>query len=175
VLLLALVSCARAGQSTISRTSDHEVPESVAELKRTPSQVEFHGIVVALTTSLWVNVGPTMPTRPGAPLINGIVTAVATEGTLAGKGIRIDHVWLVQGTQVWEVSEPEEQDQADPSFTDSNGVPRNQPNSPGFSVALRNGPAWDSGVAVDVVARLVDATGEAKKVRAPAQPIGRVQ
>jgi hypothetical protein len=84
-------------------------------------------------------------------------------------------VWLLNGDQVWETADPEEQDEQDPSYVDADGVPRNRPDSPAFRIALRSGPSWDRPSRVDVIVRIVGPVGRTYLLRAPAQAVGSVQ
>lgn len=175
LLLLLLVMSCDTGVGRSMSSQDQRNSVSLAQLRSAPTQVGIDGTRVQLTSSLWVNVGPTMPPRSGFPPINGVVTAAAAHGTLAGKEIRIDHVWLLHGDEVWSKADPEEQDEQDPAHVDEEGVPRNRPDSPTLRIAVRNGPSWSRSSSVDVIVRLVGQGGESYLLRAPAQTIGAVQ
>jgi hypothetical protein len=177
LLLLALLtlSCGTPGNEASTGREDQGDLVSVDQLRSTPTRVEIGGVTVQLDASLWVNVGPTMPRRSGPAPINGVVTVAASTGTLAGNVVRIDHVWLLSGDQMWETADPEEQDEQDPGYVDTHGVPRNRPGSPTFRIALRSGPSWDRPSLVDVIVRIVDPAGRAYLLRAPDQAVGSVQ
>lgn len=115
---------------------------------------------VELAPSMWADVSPSMPPREHPPAINGLVKVVATQGSLAGKGIAIDHVWIVKGSDVWEATDPPESDSQDPAYTDAQGVARNRPDSPEFTIALRAGPPWGAEGKIFVVVRIVTPGGD---------------
>ncbi|MEB2344370.1 MAG: hypothetical protein OZ948_06510 [Deltaproteobacteria bacterium] len=150
--------------------------ELVAMLRGAPTEAALDATTrVELAPSMWADVGPSMPPREHPPAINGLVKVVATQGSLAGKGIAIDHVWIVKGNDVWEATDPPESDSQDPAYTDAQGVARNRPDSPEFTIALRAGPPWGAEGKIFVVVRIVTPGGTAFLLRAPEQPIATVE
>lgn len=172
-LCATFVACDAAGRGSVQSSSVDG--SDIREVREAPTRVEVGGLPVTLTSSLWVDVSPSVPPRTSPPSIQGIATMIASDGHLAGRIARVDHVWLVSDNRVWDQPRPEEQDIEDPSFADATGNPRNRPKADAFRIVIRSGPAWDPDSPVDVVVRFVDASGQEGLLRAPSQAVGRVQ
>ena len=129
---------------------------------------------MALSGTLWRDFMPSIPSsRDGKPLI-AIFKVATADGKSFPAGVRADRAWVIFGEQLWEPSQLEEQDAAEPSYRNKRGAYANRQDSPAFNLVARGGPKWGTGVAVDMVVRLTDKDGRHYLLRAAKQGIGKV-
>ena len=145
IAAIVVVSSAACGSPA---APDAPLPEpTIAELRAAPTVATIGGARIELQAYLWRNFQPTSgPSRTG---LNVIVRL--SDGPTA---VMIDRVWVVFGEQVWGTT------------------PERLPGAAEWTA--RDGPTWDAGVAVDVVARLRAADGTMRLVRVADQRINSV-
>lgn len=148
--------------------------DDCAEGRRANASQSIGGRTLTLSASLWRDCMPSIQPAKGCRPIQGVVAVTAEDGKAFLAGLRIDHVWLESAGRSWDTATIEEQDAEDPSHSDTNGVPRNRLDSSSFRIALRNGPDWEMTSKVDVIVRLVDASGREYHLRIVNQPVERV-
>jgi hypothetical protein len=130
-------------------------------LRAVRTSLEVDGIELRLSSSLWRSAKPGRGNggADGQPLI-GVIDVETVDGAPLPTGLSIAGVWLANGDEVWKPSELE---------------PRAHPDDPSvLEVVARGGPPWAPNEVVDVVARLEDAEGARRNLRAPEQRIRRV-
>jgi hypothetical protein len=82
---------------------------------------------------------------------------VAEDKSPTVESLRAAPVWLIKGTEVWK-----------------SPVPKMRSRGPMFNATVRNGPAWPTGIKIDVVVRLRAKDGKTYLLRAANQLIHRV-
>jgi hypothetical protein len=117
---------------------------TTGDLRNAPLTITVDGASVALHTSLWRNLMPSIPPS-GSPLLATIRLSAPVTGA------SIDHLWVLLGDQSWETT----------------------PERLGASSEwmARGGPQWMPGSRVDVVARVRGMDGRTQLVRAADQLI----
>ena len=160
--------------ATFEASGTGNTPVPLRELRNAPITLAVQDRSLSLSATLWRDFMPSMPpSRDGKPLI--AIFKVATAG---GKsfpaGVRVDRAWVFFGEQLWEPSQLEEQDAAEPSYRNKSGAYANRAESPVFNLVARGGPKWRPGVEVDVVVQLIDKDGQHYLLRTAKQGIGKV-
>lgn len=117
-------------------------------LRATPTTAMVSGQLVQLQADLWRDF---MPAVAGSP--DGQPLAVVVRLTDPIATVRVEHIWVIFGDQIWSA--------------DTEQVPGTQ------DWVARGGPKWGPGVRVDVVAQLREAEGREVLVRAADRLIQR--
>ena len=132
---------------------------TIAQLRAAPVTVTVGGVTMTLRTHLWRDFMPGV-TRPGRRRpkrgLLASIKVVATDAKAIPPGLVADTVWLIKGDEVW-----------------TSPLKEVRRRGPGLDVMVRNGPAWPTGIKVDVVVRLRDKGGKSYLLRAAQQPIKR--
>jgi len=155
-LLLLGFACAALAASGCGSPSSPGMPRE--EDPRTAStSVALAGKTLVLSASLWRDFQPISP--PDGKALAGVLRVSAADGSGVPSSVTADSAWLFMGSQVWQTT-PVESGSRDGA-------------SPGYELAVRDGPKWGPGVAVDVVVRLRDGSGPSVLLRAASQLIRR--
>ncbi len=129
---------------------------SLEQLRQAPEQITIGGTELVLETYLWRDFMPMSP--PGGRPLQGVVKLRNPQGKPLPSGLQITRVWVLRDQEVWETV-PEH---------DTPGSTATQ-----LERSLRNGPGWEPGKEVTVVAEVQDATGKTYLLRADRQVIQR--
>ena len=125
-------------------------------LLKIPERVDVAGREVALKTHMYLNLMPMVRSKDepkGTPLVLRVWLTIKPEETTPSANLRIEHVWVINGTEIWEQRPTNEKD---PFFKDA--------------VIARGLVNWKSLDKVDVVVKFVNnATGEQYMIRAAKQ------
>jgi hypothetical protein len=124
------------------------------DLLAAPETLSIGGKSLVLSTSLWLDLMPTVP--PSNPPLIAIIYVRSADSTEPPNSVSPDVVWIVSGRQIW-------------------GGFLQDTFAPGQNViakVARNGPGWDG--SVEVIVRIVDSGGTAHLLRAASQQIGKV-
>lgn len=151
VLLLAaaLAGCASGGRAAPG-------PDTLATA---PERVTILGRDYTLETYLWRDFMPgPSPARRG---LIALVWLTAADGRPVDHRLVLDGLWLVRGGEVVPMQ-----------FSDEvrYGEPRRRHQ---LERIARDGPRWPTGIEVDVIVRVRDATGRSYWLKAKRQPIHR--
>jgi hypothetical protein len=153
IAVITILTLAVAGCGGSSPTSPSDVTRS--QLAAAPTRIVADGKTLTLTTSLWRDFMPISP-PDGRPLA-AVLTIAAEDGSPVPATVTADTSWVIHSSEVWTAAVEQR--------------PRAE-TAPAYEVIARNGPKWGPDVSVDVVVRLIDSSGRAFLLRAPAQPIG---
>jgi hypothetical protein len=153
IAVITILTLAVAGCGGSSPTSPSDVTRS--QLAAAPTRIVADGKTLTLTTSLWRDFMPISP-PDGRPLA-AVLTIAAEDGSPVPATVTADTSWVIHGSEVWTAAVEQR--------------PRAE-TAPAYEVIARNGPKWGPDVSVDVIVRLIDSSGRAFLLRAPAQPIG---
>jgi hypothetical protein len=124
------------------------------ELRAASEKVTLGGVTMSLEAHLWRDFMPISP-PDGKPLL-AVLFIRAADGSPMVADVRADAAWVVYGDLVWACSEVERQNWGERG-----------------RFALRGGPKWGPGVAVDVIVRVRDDKGRAALVVSRGRPIER--
>ena len=153
VLLVLTTACADgATEPRLERVS--------SGLQLAPATAIIAGQTVTIEPYLWRDFQPGTPSSgpPGRPL--AVALRVRTsDGAALAMDVAADSVWVVNGDRAWAARAVQE-------------VPRSLTGAY-LEVMARNGPRWEPGLRVDVVARVRDGAGRVAYLRAADQLINR--
>jgi len=126
-------------------------------LRAAPDTLVVNGRRLSLSAYLWRDFMPISP-PDGKPLM-AVLTISAADSATIPSSLVCDAVWVIYQHEIWkawlEIPPP-------------GGVKPNQ-----ISRTARDGPRWGPNVYVDVIVRVIDASGASRLLRAPHQWIGR--
>ena len=123
-----------------------------------PSGTVVDGARLVLETYLSRDFRPVSP-PDGRPLV-ALLRINAADSSAVPRTVRADSAWVTYGQEVWAAPVVEER-----LRTTGDRV---------YEVVAREGPKWGPEVNVDVVVRVRGADGQAVLLRAPTQPIFRI-
>jgi len=155
-LLLPGVACALVAALACGSPSSPGVPPE-EDPRAAPTSVGLAGKTLVLSASLWRDFQPISP--PDGKALAGVLRVSAADGSGVPLSVTADSAWLFMGSQAWQTT-PVESGLRDGA-------------SPIYELAVRDGPKWGPGVAVDVVVRLRDGSGPSMLLRAAGQLIQR--
>lgn len=146
--LCALVLLAGCGGGTTSTLT-------AAHLLSVPRSLSLEGKTLSGEAYVWRNLMPGVPSDPRG-IITSIVIATSDKSAIPAD-LECQRVSVVNGSAVWTTTVIE---------------PRHDASS--FGAVVRNGPTWEVGAKVDVVAEFVDKAGNRFQLRAPQQTVAGV-
>jgi hypothetical protein len=133
-----------------------DIPYS--ELIAAPETLTAEGNQLALTSNMWIDLQPKIPS--GDPSFVAILYITTIDTDSINATIDADALWLVYNEQVWKSW-----------ITSETGKSAEQ--SPNRIIrVVRNGPKWGSNISVDVIVRVKDGQGNMHLLRASKQLIG---
>jgi hypothetical protein len=146
IVAIVVISSVVCGGSPAAPDTPRPEP-TIAELRAAPLAVTIGGTRIQLQAALWRNFQPTI-----GPGNTGLNLSVRLSG--APTAVVVDRVWVVFADQVW-------------------GTTVEWSPATGDWIA-RNGPMWETGAIVDVVARLRATDGTVTLLRVADQRITSV-
>jgi len=152
-LLLSVFLCFAASVGAGENMSTDELPSA-------PEEIDIGNRSYVLDVFLWRDFMPFCPPN-GRPLIASISIST-TDSSEFPKSIDADHIWIVNGSDVWE------------SGFSSEERARHSSRSHLEKIA-RGGPKWDTGINVDVVVRVTDGSDNIYMIKVSDQPINRTE
>ncbi len=134
--------------------------KELQRLQAAPKTATVTGQELTLATFLWRNFMPVNDPEAERPLL-ATITLQTTDQKPLPTGITVEQIWLINEEDLWTTTELE----LFPLMTDS----------PHQTVKLRNGPAWETGLKVDVVLQLRDSQQQVILIKAAGQEVERVE
>lgn len=131
-------------------------PLPLDELHAAPLLITVSGQSLRLEPTLWRDFMPSSPPN-GKPLVANLRVR-ATDSLALKAAIRLEAVWIVNGSETWSSAVGEERLAQDRAY---------------YEGIARDGPKWSPGDRVDVVVRIRDASGAPHLLRAADQLILR--
>ena len=141
---LAFTACSHGTEPTTD-------PVLAGNLRQAPTSVQVGEATLHLSAYLWRDFtpGPQMSPVNGSPLM-GTFT-IATQSSTIYPPVTFDALWVINGEEIW-TAKLEDNPLVDPM--------------PGTILKIaRNGPRWDTGITVDVVAQVRLADGTKRLIR----------